>query len=50
MILLRQNAEKRLRNVLPVKGLPVLLVLFEIRQCDTLSLVIAKDVTSWDFN
>jgi hypothetical protein len=37
-------------NVVPVIGVPILLVLFEMWWCDTLSLVIAKDVTSWDFN
>jgi hypothetical protein len=51
MILPRQNVEKRLcNNVVPVVGVPVLLVLFEMWWCDTLSLVIAKDVASWDFN
>jgi hypothetical protein len=50
MILPRRSVEKHLCNVVPVTGVPVLLVLFEMWWCDTLSLVIAKDVASWDFN
>jgi hypothetical protein len=49
MIWPRRNAEKHLCNVVPVVAVPVLLVLFEMRWCDTISLVIAKDVASRDF-
>jgi hypothetical protein len=49
-ILPRRNVEKHLCNVVPITGVPILLVLFEMWWCDTLSLVIAKDVAPWDFN
>jgi hypothetical protein len=44
------KCRKHICNVVSVVGVPVLLVLFEMWWCDTLSLVIAKDVASWDFN
>jgi hypothetical protein len=50
MILPRRNVEKHLRNVVPVTEVPILIVLFEMWWCDTLSLAIAKDVASWVFN